>query len=234
MKGHSISFVFPIYNELKNIEACIYKATSLAKGWCDDYEIIFVDDGSTDGSGEKIDELASKDKHIRPVHLEVNTRFGGALKKGLEIARKEVVIYTDADFSAREEDVKKAVDLLDSADIVSGYSLVTKNDGLKRILISKVYNWLVEILFGLHIRDINCGFKIYKKEVLKDLELGSGSPFVNVEIFAEARKRNFKIAQCGVIFQVPKGKSTLSRLNIMARIFLDMFYYRFSLRRPCP
>ena len=239
MKRRDISFVFPMYNELRNIEACVRRATSLASKWGLDYEIILADDASTDGTGKKIDELAAQDGHIIPIHLKVNSRFGGALKKGLSAATKETIIYTDADFSVREEDLTKALGLLDSADIVSAYSLVTKDDGLKRIIISKVYNRLVEILFGLPLRDINCGFKIYKKETLKDLVLVSESPFVNVEIFTEARKRNHKIVQCGVIFQVPKAKnSNLSRPPIIFRTFLDMFYYRFglhllSIRRIC-
>ncbi len=228
MKQKSISFVLPMYNELKNIESSIDKAISVAKELCDDYEVIVADDASTDGSGELIDEMALKNRHIKPIHLEVNTKFGGALKKGLEAATKEVVIYTDSDFPAKDEDIKIGVGLLDGADVVTGYSLVTKDDSLRRIIISKVYNFLVETLFGLHIRDINSGLKIFKKDVLEEMNLVSKSPFIDVEIFLEARKRNFKISQFGLIFQLrTKGKSIISRSGVIARTFLDMIYCAF-------
>jgi len=140
-----------------------------------------------------------------------------------------VVIYTDSDFPAREEDIKKAVQLLDRADIVTAYSLVIKDSSLKRILMSRVYNFLVQLLFGLHLKDINSGLKIYKREVLKGLNLRSKSPFIDVEIFAEAVKRGFKIKQYGLIFELrTEGVSTISRMSVVARTFVDMFAYKLS------
>jgi glycosyltransferase involved in cell wall biosynthesis len=227
MRPRSVSFVFPMYNEMDNIESAVSKAASVAKELCEDYEIIIVDDASTDGSGRLIDELASKDGHIVPIHLKVNAKFGGALKRGFKAATKEVVVYTDSDFPVKEDDIKKAMGLLDGADIVTAYSLAMKDSSLKRIVISKVYNFLMESFFGLHLRDLNSGFKIYKRDALKDIDIASASPFVDVEIFAEARKRGFKIAQYGLIFELrTKGVSTVSRPAVIARTLFDMFYYK--------
>lgn len=229
MKKYSISFVFPMFNEAENIESTIKRAALLAKDICDDYEIVVADDASTDGSGDIVDGLALKDNHIRSIRLKKNTKFGGALRAGLESASKDIVLYTDSDLPAREEDIRKALELLDGADIVTAYSLVIKDASLKRIMMSKVYNFLVSLFFGLKIRDINSGLKIYKSEVLKGLDLKSKSPFIDVEIFAEAAKRNFRIEQYGLIFELrTKGRSTISRPGVVARTFWDMVKYRFS------
>jgi glycosyltransferase involved in cell wall biosynthesis len=229
MTTRSVSFVFPMFNEVDNIESTIRRATELAAQLSSDYEIVVADDASTDGSGLLVDRLASKDPHIKPVHLKVNSKFGGALNAGLMAAGKDVIIYTDSDFPAGEEDIKKAIELLGEADIVTAYSLVVKDANPKRILMSKVYNFLVQSLFNLHLKDINSGLKIYKREVLKGLNLRSKSPFIDVEIFAEAVRRGFKVKQYGLIFEHrAKGSSTISRMSVVAQTFFDMFAYKFS------
>src|SRR3990167_3271749 len=117
MKVRSVSFVFPMFNEAANINETIRKATALAKEVSGDYEIVVVDDASTDGSGYIVDGLASDDPHIRSIRLKANTKFGGALKEGLKNASKDIMIYTDSDFPAKAEDIKGALRLLDGADI---------------------------------------------------------------------------------------------------------------------
>lgn len=227
MSTDSISFVFPMFNEAENIEETIRRASALAGEISRDYEIVVADDASTDGSGDMVDAVAARDPHVKSVRLEKNSKFGGALKEGLKAASKDVVIYTDSDFPAKEEDIKRALQLLDGADIVTTYSLVIKDASLKRIAMSRVYNFLASLLFGLNIRDINSGLKIYRKNVLEGLDLMSKSPFIDVEIFAEAVKRGFKIRQHGLIFQLrTKGSSTISRMGIVARTFWDMFAYK--------
>lgn len=228
MTVRSVSFVFPMFNEADNIESTIQRATGLAAQISGDYEIVIADDASTDGSGDLIDRMALKDPHLKPVHLKTNSKFGGALNAGLMAATKDVVIYTDSDFPAKEEDIRKAAQLLDGADVITAYSLVIKDSSLKRILMSRVYNFLVQSLFGLRLKDINSGLKIYKREVLRGLNLKSKSPFIDVEIFVEAVKRGFKIKQYGLIFELrTKGSSTISRMSVVARTFWDMFAYRF-------
>src|SRR3989338_7324282 len=229
MKVASISFVFPMFNEADNIEDTIRKASGLAKALSDDYEIVIVDDASTDGSPDIVGRLALADNHIKFIRLKTNTRFGWALKEGLRKASKDIVVYTDSDFPAKEEDVKGAINLLEEADVVTAYSLVLKDSSLKRIIMSKVYNFLVHLLFGFKIRDINSGLKIYRRKVLQGLNLRSKSPFIDVEIFAEAIRRNFKIKQYGLIFELRiKGHSSISRPSVVARTFWDMLVYKFS------
>jgi dolichol-phosphate mannosyltransferase len=225
----AVSFVIPMYNESANIKETVARVARLAEELADDYEIVLADDASLDGTGDIADSLQKEDTHIKSVRLVNNTKFGGALSAGLKSASKEIIIYTDADLPVKEDDVKKGLALLGDADVVTGYSLVLKDDSLKRIVMSKVYNFLVQTLFGFRIKDINSGFKIYRSKVIKDIRLISKSPFIDVEIFAEALKRGFKIKQFGLIFDLRvKGVSTISRMSVVARTFRDMLAYRFS------
>ena len=226
---HPISFVLPMYNEASNIEETIRRVSSLANEICDNYEIIVSDDASTDLSPDIVERVASKDPRIKLIRLKKNTKFGGALAAGLKNASKDIIVYTDADLPVREEDVKKGLALLERCDVVTGYSLVLKDTSIKRIIMSKAYNFLVQIFFGLSIKDINSGFKIYRLKAVKGLNLISKSPFVDVEIFAEAKKRGFCIEQFGLVFELrTKGASTISRLSVVARTFWDMLVYKFS------
>lgn len=235
MSRPSVSFVFPMFNEAENIGEAIRRATALAREIADDYEIVVVDDASTDASVKIVDAIAGRDPHVRSVRLAVNTKFGGALNEGLKRAAKDVVIYTDSDFPATEGDIKRGLALMSDADIATAYSLALKDASLKRIIMSKVYNFLVRSLFGLNIRDINSGLKIYKKEVLQGLDLKSRSPFIDVEIFVEAIRRGFRIKQYGLIFEHrAKGKSTISRPAVVARTFRDMLAYKFTKHKKGP
>lgn len=217
-----------MYNESENIAETIERITRFADQICDDYEIIIADDASSDGCGGMVDAIALKDSHVKSLRLKVNTKFGGALAAGLKAASKDIVLYTDSDFPAKEEDMAKALEMLDGADIVTAYSLAIKDASLKRIAISKIHNFLVHSLFGLKLRDVNSGLKIYKREVLKGMELRSKSPFIDVEIFAEAVKKNFRIKQYGLIFDLrTRGESTISRPSVLMRSVWDMLAYKF-------
>jgi len=227
MERYSISFVLPMYNEAENIADTLQKLTGIAQRICRDYEIIVVDDASRDESGRITDSFAAADQHIKSMRLLRNTKFGGALHLGLKKASRPIIVYTDADLPVREKKINKGLELLADADIVTGYSLVIKDDSLKRIIISRVYNFLVKILFGLRVNDINSGFKIYRAEVLRGMRLRSQSPFIDAEIFIEAAKRKCRIKQFGLIFDLrTKGKSTVARPSIIARTFWDMLVYK--------
>jgi len=228
-KEAGISFVLPMFNEAENIAGTIGRLTELAGQICGSYEIVVSDDASTDRSADIVESLAAKDARIKLVRLGKNSNFGGALNAGLMAASKDIVVYTDSDLPAKEEDIKKAIELLDDADIVTAYSLVIKDSSVKRIVMSKGYNFLVQLLFGLSLLDINSGLKVYRRKILEGMELKSRSPFIDVEIFAEALKRGARIRQYGLIFDLrTKGHSRISRLSVVARTFRDMLVYKFS------
>ncbi len=227
MSPTSVSFVIPMYNESGNIGNTVKKLTQIAKDITGDYEIIIADDGSTDDSGRIIDRIAEEDTRVKVEHLKRNTKFGGALKKGLSRAQKDIIIYTDCDLPIDSDDIKGALSLLDGCDIVTAFSKVKKGENLKRVIMSGVYNFLIQFLFKPNIRDINSGFKIYKRKVFKDMELISNSPFVDVEIFVRALKRNFIIKQYPVIFKHREaGKSYISRPAVVFATAMDMLRFR--------
>jgi len=229
MKKRAISFVLPMYNESENIEETVRRISGLAREIADDYEIVVSDDASTDGCGDIVDRLARSDTHVRSVRLKENTKFGGVLNAGLKAASKEIIVYTDADLPAKEDDIKKALAMIETCDVVTGYSLVIKDASLKRIMISKLYNFVIRLVFDLHLRDINSGFKIYKKKVIDGMTLRSKSPFIDVEIFAEAIRKGFTIKQYGLIFELrTKGTSSISRMSVLVRTFWDMIVYKLS------
>ncbi len=229
MMPNSVSFVLPMYNEADNISATVSGLTRIVSGITGDYEIIIVDDGSTDKSWDLVQEISRRDRHVLGVRLPKNTKFGGALRKGLEKAKNDIIIYTDSDLPLEEEEIKRAIPLIKEADIVNAYSSVRKGENLKRIIMSKGYNFLVKLLFNPKIRDINSGFKIYKRGVFDGMKLCSESPFIDVEIFVNAKRKGFTIKEYPVIFKHRKqGRSYISRPAVIIKTFLDMLRFKLS------
>lgn len=225
----SVSFVIPMYNESKGIENTIKKLTMIASELSSDYEIVIANDGSSDESGKIIDRFVREDPRIKAVHLVKNTKFGGALWAGLKLAGKDIIIYTDSDLPIDFSDIREALLLLEGADAVTAYSKVKKGATLTRIIMSRVYNFLIQAFFKTNIKDINSGFKIYKKEVFENIELFSKSPFVDVEIFVKILRKGFKIAQYPIIFRNrPAGKSYISRPAVVLQTMLDMLRFKLS------
>jgi len=229
MSHTSISFVLPMFNEAEAIEQSLAQLTEIAEKITDDYEIIVSNDGSTDQSGALVETLARKNVKIKTVHLEKNTKFGGALWKGIKNAKKEIIIYIDSDLPVEAEDIKSALKMLADCDIVTAFSTVKKGETLRRVIISKVYNFLIEALFRTNIKDINSGFKLYRRKVFEGVTLISRSPFIDVEIFIRAIRKKFTIRQYPIRFKHrEKGRSYISRPAVIARTFFDMMRFRFT------
>ncbi|MFH1798738.1 MAG: glycosyltransferase family 2 protein [Candidatus Omnitrophota bacterium] len=220
----SVSFVLPMFNEQDNIENTIKAVRSLAKELTDDYEIVVSDDASQDMSADIVEELAKKDKDIKLVRLNRNTKFGGAFAKGFKAASKDVIVYMDSDMPVKLEDVKASFPLIREFDIVTGYSKVKKGDTLKRKIISSVYNFMVQTVFGLSIKDINSGYKIVRKSLVDDIKFISHSPFVDVELFLQAKRKKCKVYQFPLIFiSRSGGKSYIAGMPTIIATFIDMF-----------
>jgi glycosyltransferase involved in cell wall biosynthesis len=231
----SLTTFFPMWNEEETIDRAVSAARELSKRLIaadeiDDYEIIIVDDASTDSTPELADRLAESDPHIRVVHHPINRKLGGSLKTGFSESTSELVLYTDADLPFDMGEVVKAVRLLRlyDADVVSAYRFDRTGEGVLRLVYSYGYNHLVRWLFGLRLRDVNFAFKLMHRRVLDDvLPLKSEGSFIDVELLVRARRRGFEIIQFGVdYFPRSRGVSTLSSFGVIGKLVSEMLALR--------
>ena len=222
-KKLSVSFVLPMYNERENIEKAVEEIRSLAGDITNDYEIVIVDDASTDDSVRVVENIAKGPSAIKLFCLKTNSKFGGAFAKGFKEASKDVILYMDSDMPVSKEDIAASFPLIYDADIVTGYSKIKKGDTSLRKFISGVYNLIVRLLFGLKINDINSGYKIVSNKLIEGLEFISHSPFVDVELFLHAKKNDGRVRQFPLVFRTRSGgKSYMARLPIILATFADM------------
>jgi glycosyltransferase involved in cell wall biosynthesis len=231
MTRPTLTIFFPMWNE----EELIHRAVGAAREVADrlvaakeidaDYEVLIVDDASTDTTGKIADELAADDPRLRVVHHEVNRKLGGSLKTGFAEARGDLILYTDADLPFDMLDLEKAARLLRiyQADIVSAYRLDRTGEGSRRVVYSFFYNHLVRLVLGLRVRDVNFAFKLIRRRVLDHVELRSEGSFIDVELLAKAQRLGFHITQFGVdYFPRTRGLSTLSSLAVIRKTITEM------------
>ncbi len=235
----SLTIFFPMWNEQDYIYPTVDAARDvcaqmLADGEIGDYEILIVDDASTDATGSIADELATDDPRVRVVHHPVNRRLGGCIKTGFAEARGDLVLYTDADLPCDLAELRKAVRLLRyyRADVVSAYRHDRTGEGARRVVYSWIYNWLITLLFDLHIRDVNFAFKLCRRSMFDKLELESEGSFIDAELLIRAQGLGYRVIQFGVdYFPRSVGVSTLSSAPVIAEIVREMLAQAPELRR---
>lgn len=241
-RAASLTVFVPMWNEEDYIVATVAAAQEV----CDqlvvereigDYELLIVDDASTDGTAAIAADLAAADPRVRVVRHDVNRGLGGCIKTGFARARGELVLYTDADLPCDMVELRKACRLLRyyDADIVSAYRHDRTGEGPRRAVYSWVYNWLVAALFGVYLRDVNFAFKLCRRRVVDKLELASEGSFIDAELLIRAQREGFKTIQFGVdYFPRSFGVSTLSSAPVIAKIVAEMLALRTELKGSCP
>jgi len=235
-KIETLSVFFPAYNEEDNLETTVKKAVKILPQVAEEWEVVIVNDGSKDRTGEIADELAKENKNIRVVHHPKNRGYGAALKSGLYSAKYSWIVFTDADGQFDFAEVTKflATQKKTEADLVIGYYLKRKVP-FYRIWGSR-YLWqpAVYLLFGLRARDTDCGFKLIKKEVIEKiprLEAERG-PFISSELLVKAKKAGFKIVEIGVHHYPRKaGQATGASLKVIFSGFFDLLRLRKKLKK---
>jgi glycosyltransferase involved in cell wall biosynthesis len=228
-----------MWNEEDGIRAAVSAAreecqTLIEEGEVGAWEIVIVDDASTDATGAIADELAAHDARIRAVHHPRNRKLGGAIRTGFDVARQELILYSDADLPFDMREVSKACRLLRiyRADAVAAYRHDRTAEGWIRTVYSYAYNLLVRVVFGLRVRDVNFAFKLFRQRILEHVRLESEGSFIDAEFLARASRLGYRIIQFGVdYFPRSRGISTLSSFPVIRKILREMAEQSPSIRR---
>jgi glycosyltransferase involved in cell wall biosynthesis len=231
MAGKSISFVLPAFNEQENIGDSVGRVLEVAGGLdLDDYEVIVVNDGSSDKTAEIIDRLHEENDRVRAIHHPTNLGYADALRTGFTSARCALVFYTDSDLQFDVREVKNLLPASEDYDIVAGFRIY-RYDPLTRLFLAWCYNLLARTIFRLRVRDIDCAFKLFRREVFDVIEIRSKKFFVDTEILAKARYYGFRMTEIGVRhYPRSRGQSTvrpshvISTLRELAKIWLEIYF----------
>jgi len=225
MRKYSVSFVFPMYNEKDNIEESVRRALKLGREVADDFEVIIVDDASTDGSGEIADRLASEHREVKVIHHDVNRKLGATIRTGFANATKDLIFYTDADLPIDFEETRIAFDIIDEADVVTGYR-IGERESFRRKILSAGYNFYIRLFFGLKVRDVNFAFKLFKRKILDEITLCSEGSFIDAEFLMEATRKGYRIREIGLHYY-PRvaGESTLSSASVIMKTLKESLKY---------
>jgi glycosyltransferase involved in cell wall biosynthesis len=230
----SISVVYPMFNEEENIERAVCFAEAALANMTSDYEILIVNDASTDRSAEVVEALARANPSVKVFHHERNLKLGGALRTGFSNATKELVFYCDSDLPVDLMELNRAARIMEftRSDIVSAFRFDRTAEGPLRTLYSVVYNLLIRFLFPLRVKDINFSFKLFKREVLDKVALESQGSFIDAELLIKSKLHGFKIVQFGVdYFPRNRGVSTLSSPEVIFKMLRELVRFRMKMRQ---
>ena len=221
-----LSVFFPCHNEEDNIAALVPKTLTVLAQISDDYEVIIVNDGSTDETAQVAEALAGQDPKVRVVTHAINQGYGSALQSGFRAATKEWVFYTDGDGQFDIAELPGLLEWTDQADIITCFRIERAESGLRRF---NAWAWsqLVSRLFKLNIRDIDCAFKLYKREIFDVIEMRSTGALIDAEILARARNAGYTLVQTGV-HHYPRRAGTQSgaSLKVIFRAFRELLKLR--------
>ena len=209
-----LSFFFPALNEEDNVAPIVAEALSVLPRFADDLEITVVDDGSSDRTGAIADELARSDPRVRVIHHGTRRGYGGAVRSGLVAATKRWVFFTDGDRQFALEDLALLIAESNGADAVVGFRK-KRADPARRLFVAWVYNGLIRVLFGGGWRDVDCAFKLFRREVFVRVPLErvrSNGAFFSPELLITLRRAGVRVRQVGVrhfprTAHEPKGAS---------------------------
>ena len=222
----SISVFLPCYNEQGNIERVTGRALHILGQISDDYEVIIVDDGSSDDTGPIAESLAARNPHVKVVHHQTNQGYGAALQSGFRAATKQWVFYTDGDGQFDIAELAGLLELTVDFDIVSCYRIDRQDSRMRR---ANAWAWgrLIRWLFRLKVRDIDCAFKLYRREIFHRIEMHSTGALIDTEILARAQRAGFSIVQKGVHhYPRTSGAQTGANIKVIFRAFVELLKLR--------
>ena len=192
-----LSVFFPAYNDSGTIASMVIRTVQTASKLTRDFEIIIVDDGSADGTADIADELARTYPQVRAVHHPTNRDYGAALQTGFRSATKDLIFYTDGDAQYDPTELADLWTKIDGADLVNGYK-ISRADPLHRIVIGRMYHYIVSVLFGLKLRDVDCDFRLMRRSIFQRINLEKSSGIICVEMMKKIQDGGFRIVEVPV------------------------------------
>ena len=194
----SVTAFFPAYNDAGTIASMVVSVHSTLERLTDDFEVLVVNDGSRDHTHEVLAALEKVFPRLRVIDHENNRGYGGALRSGFYGASKDIIFYTDGDAQYDPREVEQLlVRMQDGVDMVNGWK-ISRSDPLHRVIIGKTYCWLMKIFFSIKLKDIDCDFRLMKREIFKKIKLDSSSGTICVELVKKIERAGYRIEEVPV------------------------------------
>jgi glycosyltransferase involved in cell wall biosynthesis len=227
----SITAFFPCYNDAGTIASIVITAARTLRQLTDDYEIIVANDASTDNSAEILEELRGLYSRLRILHHKTNHGYGGNLRSMFAAATKDLIFYTDGDAQYDPAELTKLyAQLAPDVDVVQGYK-IERSDPLHRKIIGRVYHHFVRFWFGLHLRDVDCDFRLFRRHVLESFPLESNTGCITVEMMTRTEQGGFRVIEVPVHhYHRAYGQSQFFNFSRVARTLLELTGMWFRLR----
>jgi glycosyltransferase involved in cell wall biosynthesis len=218
-----LTIFFPAYNDSGTIASLVIAARQTAAGLTADLEVIFVNDGSRDATGQILDQLARSYPQVKVVHHGTNRGYGAALRSGFAAASRELVFYTDGDAQYDPSEMALLWNALRSdVDLVNGYK-ISRSDPLHRVVIGRIYHHTVKLLFGLKIRDVDCDFRLLRRSIFDRVSLETSSGVICLEMMKKIQDAGFTVAEVPVHhYHRVYGRSQFFNFRRLFRTAIDV------------
>lgn len=225
-----LSIFFPFWNEEKNVKHVVESAIPVAKSIAEQWEILIIDDGSSDKTYEIGRELAQKYKNVRAITHAPNRGYGAALREGFENARYKYVVFTDGDRQFDFSEIDKFVDAISGSDIVIGFRKKRRDKFVRHVLMYLLKIWDF-VFFRFYFKDIDCGFKMFRKSVFNEImPLRSEGAMITTEILAKATRKKLKIKEVEVNHYPREfGDQSGANIAVVVRAVLESFILWFDI-----
>jgi glycosyltransferase involved in cell wall biosynthesis len=228
----AMSYFFPAHNEADNLRGLVAEALAVLPRLADHFEILIVNDGSTDETPTIADELAAAVPQVRAIHHPTNLGYGAALRSGFGASRYELLAFTDGDRQFHVADLARLVDRLaagDGPDVVVGFR-IQRADPAIRTMYAQAYRLANRIFFGLRTRDVDCACKLFRREALRGIAVESGGAFFSAELLIKLQASGRRIAEVGVPhYPRTAGSATGARPSVVFRAVRDFWSLRLRL-----
>jgi glycosyltransferase involved in cell wall biosynthesis len=219
-----LSVVLPAFNEEANVERVVRDCVAYLELVMPDYELLIIDDGSLDRTAEILDRLADEFPKLKPLRHPANRGYGAALRTGFSAATKRFVFYMDSDGQFDIHDLDLMLPLVIDADhIVTGFRIERRDPFVRRLNARLFNHFVVGLMLGVHVRDLNCAFKLVPKKIIDQLALESTGALINAELYGRAVRRGFGVKEVGV-HHYPRaaGTPTGARPSVILRAFYEL------------